>query len=336
MNNLGNDILKYVLAVVLSIICAFVLIQNTLSPGTETLNLQAILSHSKELCVSAITIFVSFIIIGILLTHSSITAAKLREERRITRVLKKKDEIKTKFLAFAAHNLRTPATALRWSLNDFLKNEMERLTKDQQDSVRSLYSVSLTMLNIIEDFLDISKLELQKFEIGLKATPLTTLKEKVLSAVDAFMPIAKEKNITMTSSFNISEHAHIHVDMSQLARVIENIIENALNYTLEHGTVEVALSNNQDNMIFSVKDTGIGIPHKEHPMIFGEFFRSSNAKKHKSTGSGIGLYLARKIVEAHNGKIQFTSEEGTGSTFTFTIPMITENEKEVTDVFKRI
>ncbi len=336
MQNLGNEILKYSLAIILSIIGTLFVIQGGLSPKDPSFSLIKIVFQSKEMCFSVIGIFLCFLLIGILITYASSIKAKLNEMRRINRVLKKKDEIKTRFLAFAAHNLRTPATALRWSLNDFLKNEYGHLTKEQQTSIQELYSVSLNMLNIIEDFLDISKLELQKFEIGLKPVSLKDFKKEILEVIEEFRPLAKEHDVAISNLFDINEDARIHIDLSQIVRVIENLIENAINYTLSKGTILIDISNNKENISFSIKDTGIGIPKAEHPMIFGEFFRSSNAKRHKSTGSGIGLYLARKIIEAHGGKIKFISEENVGSTFSFTLPMIKESEREVTNVFKKL
>jgi len=283
-----------------------------------------------------IIVAISFFILSIVTSYTTILRGKFKEEQEISKSLRKKNEIKTKFLAFAAHNLRTPATALRWSLNDFLKNEYVKLTKNQQGSIQSLYSISLTMINIIEDFLDISRLELQKFEISLKAISLGRLKEAIEHTIEEFTPISKEKKISIESTFDIKEELLVYIDLIQISRITENLIENAVNYSHSGSAVHVQLKNDKEFVSLSIKDAGIGIPKTEHPMIFGEFFRSSNAKKHKSTGSGIGLYIARKLIEAHDGTIFFTSEEGAGSTFTFKIPMTAEGKREVLNTFKRI
>lgn len=336
MFNIGNEILKYALAIILSFIGGLLVVKGSLSPLSHDASVAEIMSQSKEMCISVVGIFTTFLLIGILFTYAHITRIKLTEARRLTKVLKKKDEIKTKFLAFAAHNLRTPATALRWSLNDFLKNEYGHLNKEQKASIQDLYSVSLNMLNIIEDFLDISKLELQRFEINLKRTPVKELRDEIEHAISEFAPLAKEQGITVEKKFLAKEKEDIHIDISHIARVIENLIENAINYTPAKGTVSIELAHNKENLVFTIKDTGIGIPKSEHPMIFSEFFRASNAKKQKSTGSGIGLYLARKVIEAHSGTITFASKENGGTTFTFTLPIIKEGEREVANVFRRI
>ena len=237
-------------------------------------------------------------------------------------MLKEKDDIKTKFLTYAAHNLRTPATAFRWALSDFLKDDYASLPKDTQKSLHELYAISLTLMSLIEDFLDVSKIELHQFEISLKPEPLSRMKEEAHRIIHELTPIAKEKHISIKTSLALAKEDTVFlVDMPRIARVMENLVENAVHYTLDHGHISVELEHKKDAVQFSITDTGIGIPEKEQEHVFEQFFRSSNAKKHKSTGSGIGLFLAQKLVEAHGGQISFESKEGKGSTFVFTLPI---------------
>ena len=324
IGEIGGEILQYVAAVFLGVVFSLLMMKFVFWPQNGG-------------SLYFLIILICFIATSLALVRVRILSKKLTESQRQAKIFRDKDEVKTRFLAFAAHNLRTPATAFRWTLSEFIKSQYEHLNNDQKKSIRSLYSVSLAMLTLIEDFLDISKLELHQLEITLKAVSLKNFREEVNRIIKELEPVSKDKDIFIEKYLGSSnDNDLVHVDILRIGRVVENLVENSINYTLEGGKISVRLKQKPDSIEFSVEDNGIGIPEAEQAEIFKQFFRSSNARKHKSTGSGIGLFLAAKLVEAHNGNISFTSKQDEGSTFTFTIPTIQKGEQEVVNVFKRL
>ena len=131
--------------------------------------------------------------------------------------------------------------------------------------------------------------------------------------------MVKEKNISLKINSKI-RFDKIKADQGQMERVFLNLLSNAIKFTPEKGSVTISIDEKEDDIQFSIEDTGIGIPPQDIPKVFQEFFRADNALDQKIKGSGLGLSLVKKIVEAHKGKIWFNSELGKGTRFTFTLP----------------
>ena len=329
-----NDVLRYCVGFVTGLGVGLILTrQIILYSGADSFTV-ASLFETKGIILCSSSVIIGFLIIGLLFAHISVLVIRTKKAEELADSLKQEDVIKTKFLVFAAHNLRTPATAFKWSLSDLLKDK--NFTPDQNINLNKLYSTSLALLSLIEDFLDVSKLELHQFEISLKTVPLKKLTEEISRIIEKHAPIAKEKDLAVKTLFTVQEDSKIQIDLSRVSRIVENLLENSINYSLPNGNVSISLESEKDFIRFSITDTGIGIPDVEKGHIFEEFFRSVNAKKYRSTGSGIGLFLAKKLVEAHGGKIWFFSKEGDGSTFIFTLPMIDHSKREMEEVFKRL
>jgi signal transduction histidine kinase len=131
----------------------------------------------------------------------------------------------------------------------------------------------------------------------------------------------KEKQIQFEFRVLPKKLPKVKIDPEKISLVIENLLDNAIRYNLVGGTITISLDLKNDEIEFSIEDSGIGIPESEKSNIFQKFFRASNALKKETEGSGLGLFVAKNIVEAHGGKIWFESEEGKGTTFHFTIPI---------------
>ncbi|MFA5766743.1 MAG: HAMP domain-containing sensor histidine kinase, partial [Candidatus Paceibacterota bacterium] len=145
--------------------------------------------------------------------------------------------------------------------------------------------------------------------------------------INKFKAYAEASNIEIT--FNTEEPlSNVVADPSQTKSVIENLLDNAIRYIKGKGKIEISIRKRGDFLLFSIKDTGVGIPQKDQKHIFQKFFRSANVMKHQTQGSGLGLYIVKSIVEMCGGKIWFNSREGEGTTFLFTLP-IKKNRKTV-------
>lgn len=152
--------------------------------------------------------------------------------------------------------------------------------------------------------------------------------------VETLEPELKKKNIDLDYSSYLNHQLFIMVDLRRIKQVVENLLENAINYTPKNGKIGIVLTNDKNNFKFRIFDTGVGITKKEQPKIFSKFFRATNARKLQSTGTGLGLYLCKNFIEGHQGKIWFESEEGKGTTFSFNIPL--KAKVEIEELFRKI
>lgn len=336
MNITPSIALRYVTGILMSLIVVAIALKLVFNLSGQEFSVQSVFGDHLEAGYLILLLFVAVGVIGALYTH--IRSLSKTHEELVTRygVLEKKEHIKTKFLAYAAHNLRTPATALKWSLGDFVKTQKESLSPDQYTQIESMNSVANTILSTIENFLTISKMELQKMEISVKETTLGEFTHSLRANLENLTPLSREKRVAVFSRFSTNDTAPFDADIPQLLSACNNLIENALQYTKEGGAVLCTVHNNADNVHISVTDDGIGIPDAEQPSIFSEFFRSTNAKVLKSTGDGIGLYISKAIVEAHDGSISFISKENVGTTFHMTIPLQSARKRGVFQVFERL
>ncbi|MCD6402659.1 HAMP domain-containing histidine kinase, partial [bacterium] len=135
-----------------------------------------------------------------------------------------------------------------------------------------------------------------------------------------FQPFAKASNVKLYFKYQ-NKLPKISADPFQIKQVIENLLDNAIRYTKDKGKVEMLLKKKNKKLHFEIKDNGVGIPKEDQKYIFQKFFRSSNVMRHRTQGSGLGLYIAKAIIEKSGGKIGFQSKENKGSTFYFTLPI---------------
>lgn len=231
--------------------------------------------------------------------------------------LKKLDKSKDEFLSLASHQLRTPLTSIKGYLSMVLEGDLGSISKEQEKALSQSFGSAQRMVFLINDFLNVSRLQTGKFEIEKKEVDLAKLTgEEVAQLKDT----AKSKQITIEYKAPI-DLAPIQADANKLRQVIMNFIDNALYYSPAGTTVRVLLQREAESLVLKVIDAGMGVPAAEQANLFSKFFRATNARKQRPDGTGIGLYMAKKVIVGHGGTVVFESAEGKGSTFGFSLPI---------------
>ena len=227
------------------------------------------------------------------------------------------EKMKAEFVSIAAHQLRTPTTGIKWSLDLLASERPGKLSPPQKKIVDAAFEASNRMAELINDLLDVGRVEEGHLPIELKRQSLSPLLERVISN---FKSEAEKKGVTLKLE-SPSMLPPVDMDAEKMEIVLNNLISNAIKYTQAKGTVTVAVSLKENELILEVKDTGIGIPKAEFDRVFTKFFRSKNAQLSHTSGSGLGLYVAKKVIDQHHGSLNFQSEENKGSTFTMAVPI---------------
>jgi two-component system phosphate regulon sensor histidine kinase PhoR len=228
---------------------------------------------------------------------------------------KKLEKIRRDFVANVSHELRTPVTIIKGYAETLLAGE---LTKDPERSsrfVEIIYNHAERLAHLIGDLLTLS--EIESGDMAMERAPLSL--EGVVRGVMALLePKAQQKGITVRSS-GLERLAPVLADRGRLEQVVVNLLDNALKYTPEGGSVAVTAEEEGDMVRVSVTDSGIGIPDKDLPRIFERFYRVDAARSRDQGGTGLGLSIVKHIVQIHGGTVAVTSTPGKGSTFSFTL-----------------
>jgi len=222
---------------------------------------------------------------------------------------------KSEFITVAAHQLRTPATSINWTFETLLKEPS--LTESIRTLLTSGAKASEVLLKIINDLLNVSQIEEGRFGYQFQEIDLVEFLDKLLAE---FLPIAKEAKINLYFDRPL-EKAVVSADPARLGMAIANLLDNAIKYNVDNGEVIVKLETKDGQALVSIKDTGVGITKDNLEKLFTKFFRGENIQRTVPTGSGLGLYITKNIIEAHKGKIWAESVPNRGSTFYFTLPL---------------
>ncbi len=220
------------------------------------------------------------------------------------------------FVASMSHELRTPLNSIIGFLGVVLQGMSGELNTKQKDQLGRAYHSSKHLLSLITDVIDISKIEAGFLQVYIEQFELVTLFTEVQHAVQH---IVEDKRLTLTIDCPVG--IHLETDRKRLYQVILNVVSNALKYT-EQGTVNVIAHIKAKQLLVTVEDTGIGIGKADIASLFKPFVRIDSPLKIKTLGTGLGLYLTRKILkQLLSGDISVTSQLGQGSTFTIRIPI---------------
>lgn len=240
-----------------------------------------------------------------------------KELRSSNAQLRHLDEIKDEFISMASHQLRTPLTSVKGYISMVLEGDMGKVTPQQHDVLTEAFNSSERMVRLIGDFLNVSRLQTGKFVIDKNPVDLSAV---VQGEVDSLQLIASTHNMKL-EYLGEKKEIIMSIDEGKVRQVIMNFIDNAIFYSHPNTTIIVKLEQTSNGMEFRVIDTGIGVPKEEQEMLFNKFFRAKNARKQRPDGTGVGLYLAKKVITAHQGKMIYSSTEGKGSTFGFVLPL---------------
>ena len=240
-----------------------------------------------------------------------------KELRFSNRQLQRLDEAKNEFISMASHQLRTPLTSIKGYLDMMLEGDLGKISPTQRAVLREAFSSSERMVRLINDFLNVSRLQTGKFTIDKQSVDIAQILRDEVSLLKV---VADQRSVEMVLKID-KKIPSLAVDSEKIRQVMLNMIDNAIYYSNPHKKVVITLKSSGKMIEFSVKDSGIGVPKLEQANLFGKFFRGTNAKKRRPDGTGVGLFLAKKVILSHDGEMIFESEEGKGSTFGFRLPV---------------
>lgn len=225
--------------------------------------------------------------------------------------------LKSEFVSIVSHQLRSPLSNLRWALDLLMSGRMGTIEEEQLEYFKILKENSTRMRELVSDLLIVSRIEMAGMPLKKKNFSLVELTNELIENYKLF---AKASNIDVKfePEPNLPE---VFADPNQIKIVVENLLDNAIRYIKDRGEVDISVKRSGANVYFEITDSGVGIPKKDQKYIFQKFFRSENALRYQTQGSGLGLYISRSVIEKSGGKIGFKSQEGKGSTFWLTLPI---------------
>jgi len=231
------------------------------------------------------------------------------------REVEKANRLKSNFLTTMSHELRTPLNAIVGFADLLVRQTAGPLTQKQERFVRHVKESSRHLLALIDDILDLSKIEAGRLDLKFESFPLSVAADEVLSAV---RPLAATKEIDLTTDLSLD--LSIHADRVRVKQILYNLLSNAIKFTPAKGSVRLVARSNEGVIHMVVVDTGIGIPFDEHEAIFETFHRCLTRTPEVCEGTGLGLSITKLLVEQHGGKIWVESEPDKGSQFHLTLP----------------
>lgn len=227
--------------------------------------------------------------------------------------LKQLDKLKSEFLMIASHELKTPLTSINMSISLLKERTAEKLNPEERELLQIASEDTSRLKALINDLLDISKIEAGKIDLSFETIPVDNIVSKTMLS---FQSEVRAKRISLTSESK--PDLQVRGDFGKIAWIMSNLISNAVRFTPEGGKVKIQAIESGAFVQFSVEDDGIGIPYEYQKKIFDKFFQVASPLN--TGGTGLGLAICKEIVRAHGGTIWVESEPGKGSTFYFTIP----------------
>lgn len=227
------------------------------------------------------------------------------------------NRMKSDFIGIISHQLRSPLSIFKWTLNAFKEDiQKEARSEGTQMSITTLDETNQRMINLVNLFLEVNRIESSRLFLKKEQLSLEELTKKL---------IAGQKNYSDSQEITIELHSScnepINVDESKMQMVLQNLVDNAIRYSKKGGVITITIEKKGKDLLWKITDMGIGIPVEDQKNIFDKFFRAKNARTYQAEGNGIGLFIAKTMVRHHDGTIGFSSKEGEGSVFWFTVPI---------------
>lgn len=222
------------------------------------------------------------------------------------------------------HDLQAPLSGVKWTLSMLQNGDAGILTPPQKELVEKAIHGNEHTLRLVRSILAVSRLDAGNAELNKVETPILDV---VNDTIDELSLYAKEKGLHIQLKGLDGESPLVYIDADKIRNVFENLVENAIKYTPSKGTIAVSVRTNDDECIISVEDSGAGISKDDAPYIFKKFFRSNDHVKKTERGSGLGLYISKRLVEAHDGRIWFADKkrdlglQESGTVFAFMLPL---------------
>jgi signal transduction histidine kinase len=240
-----------------------------------------------------------------------------RKLRKSNEQLLEMDATKDEFVSMASHQLRTPLTSVKGYISMVLDGDVGDITHQQRQLLEEAFTSSERMVHLIGDFLNVSRLQTGKFMIDPHACDLAKVTEQ---EVESMQQIAATHGMKIVLR-RPKRFPLLYIDEGKIRQVIMNFIDNAIYYSPDTAVITVSITVEDGDAVLRVIDKGMGVPKEVQKKLFGKFFRAENARTQRPDGTGIGLYLAKKVIDGHSGKLVFESSLGKGSTFGFRLPV---------------
>lgn len=228
------------------------------------------------------------------------------------------ESIQSDFVTLASHQLRTPLSAVKWYAEMMMEQKNGKLSEKQARYLHEIYTSNQRAINLVNDLLDVSRIQGGQIHLELRPTKIEPVIEETM---DTLANNVRANKITLNFEVMNGPIPPVEIDQEKIKRVIMNMLSNSIKYTPAQGTVRIAVKKDERAITVSITDSGVGIPKTDQKKVFSKFFRSPNVIKLAPDGTGLGLFIAKSLVEAMGGKIGFRSEEGHGATFYFTLPL---------------
>lgn len=246
----------------------------------------------------------------------------VRRDLELTRAnarLEEIDQVKSEFVSIAAHQLRTPLTGIRWSYQTLLDHNSGALPQAERRLLESGLGATLRMIDLVNDLLSVARIEEGRFGIRLRKQAIAPILEELGRR---YTILARGKGVSLAIDLPQDRPLpDLAFDEDKITLVLDNLLDNALKYTEPGGGITLRAAREDSRVRIEVRDTGIGIPKAQLHRVFTKFFRADNAIRLHTSGTGLGLYVAKNIIERHDGAVEVTSAEGEGSTFSLTLPV---------------
>lgn len=272
------------------------------------------LTRQTLLGSSGILVLTLLIVIGLLMINT-----RLFEYAVLINKLKEVDQMKDEFISMASHELRSPITALKGYISMFSDGSFGALSEAGKKSIAIIESSIRRLADLVEDLLDVSRIEQNRLQVSLEEV---NIDEVISMTIDEMAVNAQSKKITIAYPTKGKSMPTVHADKDKLRQIMVNLLSNAIKYT-PAGSVLITVQPQPDetHLIVKVKDSGIGMSAPEHEKLFTKFYRVKSESTKGIIGTGLGLWITKQLVELMGGKIYVDSIVGTGTEFSFTIPV---------------